>query len=58
LKQDLSLKETEIEKLHSQVNSQDIDNVKQERVTSQYEQMIETLEQENEALKIQKDEYG
>ena len=32
--------------------------MKQERVRGQYEQLIHTLEQENESLKGQKDKYG
>jgi uncharacterized phage infection (PIP) family protein YhgE len=35
-----------------------VNSLKQERVTNQYEQIIQTLEEENEVLKSVKDEQG
>lgn len=43
--------------MRGQFDLQSAESLKQERVKGQYEQLIHTLEHENECLKYQKDEY-
>jgi hypothetical protein len=40
------------------MNQQEVYSLKQERVSNQYEQLIQSLEHENEVLKTVKDEQG
>lgn len=51
-------RDKENQNLRGEMSEQEVNHIKQERVTNQYEQIIQTLEQENEMLKSVKDEQG
>jgi hypothetical protein len=56
LKLMLSERDKENKSLRGEMNDQEVYQLKHERVTSQYEQLIQSLEHENETLKSVKDE--
>ena len=52
----LSERDKENNSLRGEMNGHEVYQLKHDRVTSQYEHLIQTLEQENETLKSVKDE--
>ena len=56
LKLMLSERDKENDSLRGEINGQEVYQLKHDRVTSQYEQLIQSLEHENETLKSVKDE--
>ena len=56
LKLMLSERDKENKSLRGEMNDQEVYQLKHDRVTSQYEQLIQSLEHENETLKSVKDE--
>lgn len=52
----LSERDKENDGLRGEMNDQEVYQLKHDRVTSQYEQLIKSLEHENETLKSVKDE--
>lgn len=56
LKLMLSERDKENNSLRGEMNDQEVYQLKHDRVTSQYEQLIQSLEHENETLKSVKDE--
>jgi|LauGreDrversion4_2_1035121.scaffolds.fasta_scaffold114210_1 hypothetical protein len=52
MQEELMIRDQELDHIKGDFQAQAMESMKQERVRGQYEQLIHTLEQENESLKF------